>query len=673
MSERLVKHVIFSPTMLMALMAMLWPNIGQAALPPAEDNTVQKRDAESTENSLATSETNADSQTAPGNTWAIPPVRFGGSVSYDLRRDSSDGQSSTQSGLNTTLNASTQTFLWQPWFAQLSGNVGLTMSRITSHSNSNATDISNTNSSKNVFLTGGGQLSILPVSRFPFEAHFERSDSRVSNELAIGNGYASQRFGFTQHYTRQQGDSMIGWDRNTQTSARNGRDQQDTWVLNASQNMDKQHMQLTGNRSLNKHENTGESAVQNNVTLQHSYTPNPSFSVESMGNLSQSGYHLVQADNQQGDNKTRITQLSSLAFWRPDDQPLTVTGGARLFTLASETNNGASVGNISTRNANFNLGVNYELSKFTRLNAGANVNLITTNGLTSNNTNQTIGASYQPDFIEWGNFRYNWSTSGSFVNSTGTDDSSRQLTLQLSHGLSRSYTLSPSSNVSMDVTQSITALTSSGTSNQSFSSDGSLTNNAGSTQRLTHSGSLSWSLSKEPGDAMLRLSASDSRTIGGKQDYFQFINLQASSNLPTGDYSSWTGNLTIQAVRQSATIIGNTSVLGISEQNANEQHGFVTTSSGSVTYQHQRVFGMRRLRFVSDLRLNSQALLPLLGGPQDQETAGWENRLDYSIGRTQLRLNVLVSRTSVPRVGTGTVEKSSRMNKSIMLSAIRTF
>ena len=657
----------------MALMALLWPSIGSAALPPAEDTGVQKRDANATEAQAPASGVDADSESAQGNTWAFPPVRIGGSVSYELRRDTFVGETRTQNGLSTTLNASTQSFIWQPWFAQLSGNVGLTMSQVSS--NSNATDFANSSKSRNLILTGGGQLSILPLSRFPFEAHFDRNDSRASGQLAIANGYASQRYGFTQHYTRSQGDSMIGWDRSTQNSDRSGRDQQDTWVLNASQNMETQHLQLIGNRSLNKHEDTGESAVQNNLTLQHSYTPSSSLSVESMGNISQAGYHL-----EQGDNKTRITQLSTLAFWRPEDQPMTVTGGARLFTLAADTT-GFALDNTNTNrgtgvrvhNANFNVGVNYELSKFTRLNAGANVNLITDNGVSRNNTNQTLGATYQPDFIALGDFRYNWSTSGSFVNSTGGEDASRQLTLQLSHGLSRSFTLSPTSNVTVDLTQSATALTSSGTASQNISSDGTSNSDAGSSARLTHSGSLSWSLSREPGEATIRLSASDSRTIGGRKDYFQFVNLQASSNLPTGDYSSWTGNLTIQGVRQSATIIGNTAGFGISNQNVNEQHGFVTTSSGSLTYQHQRVFGIRRLRFVSDIRLNSQALLPLLGGPQDQETSAWENRLDYSIGRTQLRLNVLISRSVAPRISTEKVERASSLNKSILLSATRSF
>ena len=316
----------------MAVMALLWPDVSRAALPPSDDASQNRSAGPIEQPGPLQSGGTADGETGQGNVWALPPVRIGGSVSYDLRRDTVGDQSRTQQGFSTTLNASTQTFIWQPWFSQLTGNVGLTFASSVSDSNATEFSNSNRNKSRNVILTGGGQLSILPQSRFPFEAHFNRNDSRISNDLAIGNGYASQRYGFSQHYTQSQGDSMIGWDRSTQDSDLNGRDQQDSWLLNISHALQNQRIQLIGNRSVNTHEDTGESAVQNNLTLQHSYTPSPSLSVESMSNISRSSYQLLD-----GENNTRITQLSTLAFWRPDDQPLTVTGGARLFTLASDS------------------------------------------------------------------------------------------------------------------------------------------------------------------------------------------------------------------------------------------------------------------------------------------------------------------------------------------------
>lgn len=663
MADRLAKHIGVSPTLLMALMAMLCPGTVHPALPPAaEDASAQMTDSSTAPKPASTS---AGATTASDNkqeiAWALPAVRIGGILSYDLRRDISEEQKRMQKGLTATLKASTNTFIWQPWFARVNGTLGLTMSRDSSDGNEAAS------SSKSVIMTGNGQLSVLAQSSYPFEAHFERNDSRVSTDLAVANGYASQRYGFTQHYFRPEGDSMIGWDRNTQTSAGTGRDRQDSLQLNLSRSLENHRVQLTGNRSNNTHEISGEHAVQNNLSLQHSYAPDPSISVESMANISRSDYHL-----QQGDNDTRLVQLSSLAFWRPADQAMTVTGGARVFALGTGTTglavNSNAVG-ARIHNVNANVGVNYDVTRLTRINAGANVNLAENNGTKSSNTNQSVGATYQPDSIELGSFRYNWSSSGNATNRTGGQDAGRQLTLQLSHNLSRSFRLEGGAAVSVEGSQSLVAVSSSSTSSSETAS----------TKQLTHSGSLSWDLSQESGAALVRLSASDSRVLGGKQEFFQLVNFQASSNFPTSGFSSWTGNLTIQAVRQGANmIVGNTDPLN-PQTNTAPNRGFVSTSSGSITYQNQRVFGVRRLRFVSDLRLNNQALLPLLGSAQDQETAAWNNRFDYTIGRTQLRVNAQISRSSAkkssvdPATGVEKVENVKKTNKSIMFSVSRGF
>lgn len=667
MSDRSAKRVVAAPALLMALLATLWPSVGSPALPPAaEEVSAQKGESEAAERTAAPAGgASADRENRPTTTWAMPPVRMGGTLAYSMRRDITEEQTSTQNGLTATLTATTDTFIWQPWFAQLGGRLGMTMSR--DSSDRNEMDSSNRVSGKSVIMTGNGQLSILRQSPYPFEAHFDKNDSRVSNELAIADTYASQRYGFTQHYLRAEGDSMIGGDRNTQTSDRTGRDRQDTLQLSLSHALEFQHVQLTGNHSRNTHESTGENAVQNNLFVQHSYTPGPAISVETMANISRSGYHL-----EQGDNSTHLVQLSSLAFWRPADKPMTVTGGARLLALAVESSgvaiNDKSVG-ARVRNGNVNFGVNYDASKTVRINGGANVNLVENNGDRSSNTNQSVGVTYQPESIEVSDFHYSRTASSVVTNTTGAHDAGRQLTLQLSHNLSRRFALGTGSAIGTEIAQSVAALTGSAMSN----------GESASTKRLTHSGSVSWDMSKETGMALLRLSATDSRNVGGNEEFFQMINFQASSNLPTGNYGSWSGNLTIQAVRQNVGNVVGMSDTGLTQQRANQKQGFVTTSTGSLIYQQQRAFGVRRLRFMSSLRLNSQALLPLLGDPMGQETAGWENRLDYSIGRTQIRFNALISRSSAqktsfdPATGTDSVTGETRVNKSIMLTVTRAF
>ena len=653
MADRLAKPLAGSPTLLMALLAALCHGTVHSALAPAMGASAPKSDP-----APADPTTGSDSE-QEGASWRLPPVRIGGMVTYGIRRDSFEEQQRMQTGLTATLNARTNTFIWQPWFAQVNGSLGLSLSRDNSDGNEASSK------SQSVFVTGGGQLSLVPLSKYPFEAHFQRNDSRVSSDLALANGNASQRYGFVQRYFRPEGESTLSWDRDTQTSVDAGTDRQDSLQLRIAHRLEKHRLQLAGDRSTNTHELTDEHVVQNNLSLQHSYTPGPAVSVESMANASRSDYRL-----QQGDNDSRLLQLSSNAFWRPTDRAMTVNGGVRVFAL--DTNRtGLLVNNNATGarviNTNANVGVNYEFNRFTRINAGANVNLADNNGVKSTNTNQTLGATYQPDAIELGSFRYSWSTSGSASNQTGGEqDGGIQLTLQLSHGLSRSVRLSGGSTVAVDGSQSLSV--SSGSS--------SAGSEAESTKHLTHNGSISWDLSQQSGAALLRLNASDTRALDGNKEFFQLINFQASSNLPTSLYSSWSGNLTAQAVRQGKnTLSGNANPFN-TQTNTGTDGGFLTSSSGSISYQNQRLFGVRRLHFLSDLRLNGQSLLPIFSSAKERETAAWENRFDYSIGRTVLRLNVMISRSGAlqssadPAAG---VQNVTKVNKSIMFSVTRSF
>ena len=116
----------------------------------------------------------------------------------------------------------------------------------------------------------------------------------------------------------------------------------------------------------------------------------------------------------------------------------------------------------------------------------------------------------------------------------------------------------------------------------------------------------------------------------------------------------------------------------MARQLESQNGALVTTSSGQLGYQDNRLFGVRGLRFASDVRLNSQALLPLLSGPNDQETEAWENRLDYSIGRLRIRLAALVSRNTTQKRhvtpgGEEQTERGHRINRSILFTVARSF
>lgn len=639
----------------MALLAVLYPATVHSALPPAAADASAQKPAAAADGAAPQSNDNQ------GFTWFLPPVHIGGILSYGGRRDSSDGQTRTQTGLTATLNASAKTFIWQPWFARVNGDLGFT----TALNNSGGSEAA-ASSNKNVIVTGSGQLWVLTQSRFPFQARFNRTDGRVSSDLALANGYASQGYGFSQSYSRPEGEAVFSWDRNTQTSEASGSYWQDSLLLRVEHNLEQHRLQFSGNRFNNGHQNSGDYTGQNNLSLQHSYKPDPSISVESRGDISRSSYRL-----QQSQNTTHLRQLSSFGFWSPAVQGLTVTAGARVMALEADGTGLAYNSNVfgaRVRNANASLGLDYVFNRYVRINAGLNVNLVEIDGVrtvtTNVNSNQSAGLNYQPEPVELGAFRYNWSASANLGNQTGSQNSSTsgsrtgsvssstQLTLRLSHNLSRSITLEGGSTVAVEASQDLSAIASNSASNSAPGSE------PAATKHLTHSGSLSWNLSQQFGSSLVRLSANDFRAIDGRQDFFQLVNFQASSNLPISRYSSWTGNLTVQGVRQG--------------KNTEPNKGFEISSSGAISYQNGRVFGVRRLNFVSDLRLNSQALLPLLGSARGNETAAWSNGLDYSIGGLNLRLNVLIARIGTPS-STASATGVTKVNQSILFSVSRSF
>lgn len=648
--DRRSKLVGGMPTLLTALLAVAFHGSVHPALAPAPGEGIKEKPGP------APATADAVPQDNQGITWFIPPIRLSGVVSYNINRNSVAGQNSTQSGLTTTLNAGTSTYIWQPWFATLNANLGFTHS-----SNTSSSIEASSSSAKNVIVTGGGQLNVLQQSRFPFEAHFQLNDSRVTADQQTGTTFASERFGFTQRHYRADGDASFGWDRNIQHSVENGRDQQDTLQLRITSKIDDHNLLFTGDRSNSVHDLTGEKAAVTSFALQHGYVPNPAVSIQNFVNVSQSDYRLVS-----GRNDSRLMQLSSNVFWRPESQPMTVNGGVRVFALETDSTGFVVVGNPTankTMNANANLGVTYEFNRFTRLNGSLNVNQGENNGFKSNSSSQMAGVTYSPDALELGAFRYNWSTSASASNQTSVTESQRQLTLQFSQGLSRSIRLAGGSNIGMDVSQGVSLIA------------GQKTTSADppATKQISHSASLSWDLSQERGAPVFRLSASDSRSLDGRKDFYQMINFQASSNLPTGPNSSWNGNLTIQSTRQGRDPLSAPAVTPVNEATTRD---FVTNSSGSLTYQNQRMFGVRRLRFTSDLRLNGQSLLPIFGSSKSQELAAWENRLEYAIGRTQLRLNFLISSNGTPQITIGLpteAERVRKMNRSIMFTVSRSF
>lgn len=524
------------------------------------------------------------------------PVEFGvgGDIGYNTQRQTIGSEKTTAQFLSTNVRAVANSFIWQPWFAQVKGGLGLGFNKSSAASNK-----SSSNS-----VTGDASLSLLPASRFPFSAKFSRNNNSQNVNLGASSSFQTTNFGLSQRYRPLTGDSQyaVSYDHDIWKSTNQYEDKQDQLKLDTTHQINNQTLKISGDSTRNVRSSTNDSTLTNMLTATHNYRPDPALSVETLANLIQTNYRLTGT----GTNLS-YTQLSSSAFWRPAEKPLTVNGSVRVFGLVSEsTVNSAAASKSITANAN--VGAYYELSKQIRLNGSANVNVTETGGSQLVSTNQAVGATYQPAAIALGNYSYSRSLSGGLNNTTSDSGSEQHLTLSPTHGLSRNLDFG-GGKLGLNL-------------NQSASAD--VGSNSMSTMSLTHSGSMGWSMSGDRKTKMLRLSASDSRAVVGTEYFFQLINLQATLDETFSRYSSWNGNLTVQAVRQAT---------------GTEPVTTTTTTGADLSYRHQRAFNVPRLRFTSDLRITGDAFIPVLATPDQQDSLSWENRLDYSIGRTQIRFS----------------------------------
>ncbi len=528
----------------------------------------------------------------------IPPIRWWGSLSYDYTQEFSEEDSVSSQLVMGQINAST--YVWAPWLAQVSGGLGLAFNTVDSE-----------NQQQGEVLTGNVRLNLFPVSRFPFEAYFDHNDSRQSGTV-IGEHFTSTRYGFKQSYSPFRSNTRyhFSYDHTTQSRDATGDDKFDALNLEMSTQFKSHTFQADARWTENSSADGSLDNSYRSLSAQHTWRPQSRFSLENLANLTftETGSGLTPVES-------TFLQVSSHGIWRDAANKWLVTGGARLFGFSTA----ASGTDTDIQSINLNLGANYMYSPTTRF--FGNFNATQTEGSASSGltTNQTLGASYQPAPIPMGKWTYLWSTSGSVSNRTGETDNGQHVSVQANHGIDRTYSLGERSNVTFNLSQNL-------------SSDFDTVNE--SIHRVGHSFSTGWSYTEGAAQTIMRLSLSDSRSLSGQSQAFQLANLQISRNQQLSTRSGLTGNLTLQATKQE------------------DNDGQVTesfTGSGDLVYQHQRAFNIPRLRFISQLRLNlseseTRNLGELTPAVREQETASWDNRFDYMIGRTTLSLSLRISR-----------------------------
>lgn len=566
-----------------------------------------------------------------GIQWVFGPWRTGGTMALDLRWLRFDsGGSARQATLLADVEASS--YLWQPWFAQLRVGLGFVAS-----TDSNGQEGAARTASTGNTLTGQAQLSLFPVSRFPFSARFEATDSRTNIE-ALGTDLQTRRLSLLQSYRPPNGNDNYQLQIDASRLVADGRtdtlytiDGQAQWLRGAHR------FELGSNWADHRGDDDRQRTRLASITARHGWHPSGVLGVDSLASWYRTRTRYDDAVLAL-DLGSEVQQLSTLWTWRPreGDLPLAVppntlvVGSARW--VGARTLAGGDAAKIASVNAT--LGASADLGAAWRLAGSVSMNQFEADDTQpARSASVHLGATWAPRSRAFGDWRYVPSLALNGGATRGSEDSDREFaSAQFSHTLVRDIEFSPTDRLTWSAAQSVGLL-----AERTPLEDER-------TATLTHTLSATW---HSAGDAAQQrfasASVSDYRARNGEDGSFQLVNLQWSQRTQLSRLSSWSGSLTLQATRSR---LGQTDLLGGAP--LAQDDGWQHFASGSLNYEHQRAFGVPRLRFSLLAGIGTQQFARRSAGDIDAPlrfTSRYaEARLDYAIGKLDARMSARAAR-----------------------------
>lgn len=575
--------------------------------------------------------------------WRVPPVATNGSISYDLRANRTQGESRSLSQLVTT-NLGARSYIYQPWFATVSGELGLTTARSRLSASDPSQDpfaAQERATASERFFTGKARVDLFPRSRFPFEVHFDRSDSRIGAGTASALDFRTQNVGFSQRYRPVSGayNLSAGFDRRQQWGT-GFRDTQDALTADFSTRWKYNELSLGGAWNQSRRRATGEQSEFRTLVGRHNYAPNPDLSLNTTVNWSQTLDDVLAAPADM-----MVLQWSTVGLWHRDKSPLTLTGTARGLVLRDGRSDRPGMDSLG-----LTLGASYELNRNTRLVANGSAITSSSNGSGAHSFSGSVGANWQGDSMEFKGLRYDRqagatagattsnSTGGNLPDGTGAARQTQSaLNAQAGHSLSHSIPFNPRSALVLNASQMLSS-----SANRSSTDHGGAGAGDGSqsSHTLLHALAATWNIAADSRSAYARASYSDSAELGGGTARFQLWNFQLSGNFEIDRNRTLSGDLTWQRVEQRSG-----DALDVLGAPAAAQRTGSRNVGGEITYRQQRLFGIPRLRFSSRLKLAQDVLNQpgVLATIPDRETRLWENRLDWSVGRLETQVVFRIS------------------------------
>ncbi|MBI3773772.1 MAG: hypothetical protein HY272_13875 [Gammaproteobacteria bacterium] len=552
--------------------------------------------------------------TAPAAQF-LGPVESSGYLGYNYRSlKESTGDSDVSNQLAANLNLST--YFWEPYLATTDLSLTLTQDSITAQTGS-------TSSTNNASIaTADWGLDVMPQSHAPFNLHVQKSDSRVNRQETggtpitfVGQDYSSTSVGLRQSYLPENGGRyQARYDYRTWDSVATGKYDDQTLGFDADWRKPQQHMLARGTYETTQHSVAGRENKNTIVDLSHFYTPVSHFRLDSKVSAYQYDRSFLDPTSQDTRlSRTDITQLSSFAFWRPVNSPFTVSGGMRLMTL--DGSQGTVATNDQTQVA-ANAGLFYQMTNNLRLDSSFASTFNYTAGTTSEDHRQHVGAQYQTD---WGQVLGGmWQGYGNVSwdhQAVPTDDYTYG-GVQAGHNLSWNWYPQEKSNATDSVRLSAGQAV-------SYDYSGAAATTRATVPRLDHTASLGYYQTAWQGTTLAQATVSDSRDFVDSHDYRQLANVQLNRTQEFGRRTSLTGNISMQWVKYTySTVVTRT-----------------TSTTGQLRLEHLQMFGVPRLRFISDYIISRISIEGAI------DRTDWENALFYSIGMLDTSLSLRLTDT----------------------------
>lgn len=548
-----------------------------------------------------------------GEPVGFAPARWGGTFALE-HLDQQVGGATRRTSDNATLSLSAASYFWQPWYAQVRGNLTLLLARdrggedpLSSQGGSAALNA--------LSVSGGGTLTIFPGSRFPFLATFDSSDSRASGEFSPSD-YRNTRASLRQTWRDPLGTTTMsgGLDFSRLDSASFGRDTVVALDSRYLLTLEKHRADAAFNWSRNRRSADGGGSDIVRLFGTHLYTPVPDLWVNSLASFTQSDFSVGD-----GSLVQRVVQAHSQGVWRPAfDERLVFTGGGRLF--ASDTQRSGEGGLASAVSAN--AGAAFAPYEWLTVNATGSVTDIdagesgrSTLGIAS------LGTTVSPKPWDFGFALWSPAANLQAGQEAGGEQPRRQVSAQADHQLSRGFELGRAVSINLVAGQGASLI------------DDSV---IGRTTVSRYSASAGLRITAtEDSDAYLGAGWGQSDATGAIAERFRLANVQASGQLRFGPHDLLTANLTAQWIR--------------SLRDGDEAETSSRQVVGSVAYQHSRLFGVPRLRLQASATFNQgfldSRLLGDVDATRENVTRLIDTRLLYDIGRLEFRLGMRIAKT----------------------------